>query len=257
MIEWDGVCARAASRLCGHPACPGAGACDVNNGTPGCDDVDCCNIVCLHDSICCNERWDATCTNEAAALCTITNDPAETAISITCGEFLSGSTVGATEDVEASLCAGGVTGPGVWYRITGTGGAMAVDACNCGDGAEHTVSVLTGACPRALDCVTDSGTGPSVSWESQAGQAYFVLVQALGAGAGEFELSACCVHPDHTGDRDGDGDTDLSDLAGFMNCYAGPRGPAVAPECSFADVDQDGRIDREDFAEFLCTFNEQ
>lgn len=36
---------------CGDPA---AGDCFVANGTPGCSDATCCNIVCNLDSFCCD-----------------------------------------------------------------------------------------------------------------------------------------------------------------------------------------------------------
>ena len=46
----------------GHPACgPGAGPCSESNGTPGCDDVECCNRVCDLDPFCCDEEWDEFC----------------------------------------------------------------------------------------------------------------------------------------------------------------------------------------------------
>jgi hypothetical protein len=46
-----------------NPACPGDGACcdPEGNGTPGCDDQLCCNIVCACDSFCCDEEWDLFC----------------------------------------------------------------------------------------------------------------------------------------------------------------------------------------------------
>ncbi|MCA9292171.1 MAG: hypothetical protein KDA25_13645 [Phycisphaerales bacterium] len=54
----------------GNPACgPDAGPCDIANGTPGCDDVDCCNIVCAVDPFCCDTEWDGICAGEAADLC--------------------------------------------------------------------------------------------------------------------------------------------------------------------------------------------
>ncbi len=75
--EWDGICADAAVEQCevcaggpGNPACNAdAGPCDVPNGTPGCDDVECCNIVCSSDPFCCDTEWDQACVDGAAALC--------------------------------------------------------------------------------------------------------------------------------------------------------------------------------------------
>ncbi len=62
--------------LCSDVVCiaicgPGAGSCtDPNgNGTPGCEDVECCNAVCAVDSFCCDVVWDGICAGEAVTLC--------------------------------------------------------------------------------------------------------------------------------------------------------------------------------------------
>ncbi len=56
---------------CPNPACPGTGNCfdPFGNGTPGCEDVNCCNLVCATDSFCCDISWDGICSEEAADLC--------------------------------------------------------------------------------------------------------------------------------------------------------------------------------------------
>ena len=41
--------------LCGLP---GSGDCCDDNGTPACDDADCCNAVCGTDPFCCGVGWD-------------------------------------------------------------------------------------------------------------------------------------------------------------------------------------------------------
>ncbi|MHC4910640.1 MAG: hypothetical protein ACYTF9_13060, partial [Planctomycetota bacterium] len=51
--------------ICG----PGAGSCFSANGTPGCEDADCCNIVCAIDSFCCDVEWDGICADLALANC--------------------------------------------------------------------------------------------------------------------------------------------------------------------------------------------
>ena len=58
-IELETVCA------------PGSGPCDEPNGTPGCDDPDCCVLVCDADPLCCLSigEWDQTCVNTAEQLC--------------------------------------------------------------------------------------------------------------------------------------------------------------------------------------------
>jgi hypothetical protein len=53
---------------CGDPE---AGDCfqPGGNGTPYCDDADCCDIVCGLDPFCCDITWDSICADEAADYC--------------------------------------------------------------------------------------------------------------------------------------------------------------------------------------------
>ena len=54
---------------CGDPA---AGPCCEANGTPYCEDSDCCNLVCEHDPFCCDEdigEWDSLCAQHAELFC--------------------------------------------------------------------------------------------------------------------------------------------------------------------------------------------
>ncbi len=54
---------------CGDPA---AGDCCDANGTPGCDDTECCQAVCAVDPYCCDVQWDSICVLEACDLCDAT-----------------------------------------------------------------------------------------------------------------------------------------------------------------------------------------
>ena len=72
--EWDVRCAGEAENMCGDlclppPVCPGQGDCCVANGTPGCDQGCCCEVVCAEDRSCCDMAWDAGCVADAEALC--------------------------------------------------------------------------------------------------------------------------------------------------------------------------------------------
>ena len=48
-----------------------AGSCTDpdGNGTAGCEDVECCNAVCLDDPFCCVDEWDNVCSENEAAIC--------------------------------------------------------------------------------------------------------------------------------------------------------------------------------------------
>lgn len=52
---------------CGNP---GSGDCFVANGTPGCDDQACCDLICASFPACCNVGWTAPCAGFAQNFCT-------------------------------------------------------------------------------------------------------------------------------------------------------------------------------------------
>ncbi|MHC5026856.1 MAG: hypothetical protein ACYTGR_08885 [Planctomycetota bacterium] len=66
--EWDAVCAAAAAQVCGNCGIP-SGSCYQDNGSPGCDNADCCIEVCALDPICCEAGWDIICADHAIQLC--------------------------------------------------------------------------------------------------------------------------------------------------------------------------------------------
>ena len=51
--------------------CPGLGNCCIANGFPGCDNTECCNLVCSQRGDCCVYDWDDNC----AALAVVKCDP--------------------------------------------------------------------------------------------------------------------------------------------------------------------------------------
>lgn len=68
-IEADLVCAGGIPNLCGDV---GAGDCLAVNGSPYCDDLECCAVVCSMDPVCCDAgagTWDAFCVELAEASC--------------------------------------------------------------------------------------------------------------------------------------------------------------------------------------------
>ncbi len=68
---WDALCVTIATLVCDAecgsiPTCGLGGACDVVDPEPGCEDVECCGIVCAVDPFCCVVAWDAACVAAAA-----------------------------------------------------------------------------------------------------------------------------------------------------------------------------------------------
>jgi len=51
--------------------CPGQGNCFEANGTPGCEDEECCNAVCAVDPFCCDSFWDGLCAGTALEICEV------------------------------------------------------------------------------------------------------------------------------------------------------------------------------------------
>lgn len=72
-VVWDDLCAKKADGIAnGFDTCgPGNGSCTEDNGTPGCDDTDCCQSVCEVDPFCCLNDWDEVCAAAVPAACLV------------------------------------------------------------------------------------------------------------------------------------------------------------------------------------------
>lgn len=74
-VQWDSSCTAWALQFCDCPpaACnPKAGNCCASNGSPGCNDPECCTLVCEEiDPFCCEANWDAICASEAQDFCKV------------------------------------------------------------------------------------------------------------------------------------------------------------------------------------------
>ena len=123
-VVWDSICAGIADDLCpvcSPPLCPpeATGDCCNENGTPGCDIFECCELVCQDDPACCNADhtpgWDSICADAAAALCGSLCD------CTSFGDFDGNGTWNLVDYDHFEAC---LTGPG--------GGPVGLD-CLCGD----------------------------------------------------------------------------------------------------------------------------
>ena len=110
------------------------------------------------------------------------------------GQTLYGSLERASIDYEAPVCSDDdlPLQPGVWYEVTGAGGLIQASTCD-GTFINTQISVYEGNC-GSLECVAFNnnacGLQSSVSWDSQAGVAYYVLVHGgRGTSGGTFSLS--------------------------------------------------------------------
>jgi hypothetical protein len=108
---------------------------------------------------------------------------------------VSATTIGSQADPEAFLCTTSVTGPGVWYCVTGTGNTMTATTCNAGSGFDTKLHVYCGDCSGLIcvagnddSCGAFSGLLSTVSWCSISGQEYRIFVHGFGGATGAFQL---------------------------------------------------------------------
>ena len=112
---------------------PNAGDCFIPNGTPFCDDLDCCNLICAQDPFCCDTEWDGICADAAVAQCG--GDPTGACC------FVDGSCIDGVTELEC---------------IEGQGGSYQGDGTIC---AEVDCGGLKGCGdPNAGDCFVANGT---------------------------------------------------------------------------------------------------
>lgn len=118
------------------------------------------------------------------------NDLCADAISVAVPSLTTGTTDFATID-NVSTCGTSVTSPGVWYSLTGTGNVLTADLCDGAATYDSKLSVYCGDCgaPVCIDGNDDScGLQSSVSWCSQLGGNYLILVHGFGGATGPFDL---------------------------------------------------------------------
>jgi hypothetical protein len=121
------------------------------------------------------------------------NDECANAISLNCGQTVTGSTSQATLDGPPASCAGTSVAADVWYRITGTGAN--IQASLCGSAYDTKIEVYTGAC-GALVCVGGNddfcGLQSQFSWATTAGTTYYIRVHGFAGATGAFTLNIAC-----------------------------------------------------------------
>ncbi|NOT51988.1 MAG: T9SS type A sorting domain-containing protein [Chitinophagaceae bacterium] len=123
------------------------------------------------------------------------NDLCTGAITINCGQTITGSTAcGATTDAVATCVTALNTAPGVWYRFVGD--ASPVTLSLCGSSYDTKIGVFTGTC-TALTCVTGNddfcGVQSQVTFNTNAGVTYYILVTGFSTNTGNFTLTRTCA----------------------------------------------------------------
>ena len=200
-----------------------------------------------------------------------------------------GTTVNAQPDYDQGDCGDVlITAPGVWYAVVGTGADFTAAACPQHELLPLKLTVYQiGVDCDELTCVaptmnTSCDVADAITWTTEPGVVYRLLVHGRAGATGDFELRLCssdsgdCNNngqndgcetlfgnapdvnrdgvPDECqclGDVDGDGDVDLTDLAVLLSNYdTTPVGP------NDGDTDGDGDVDMGDLTTLLSEFDQ-
>ncbi len=131
-----------------------------------------------------------------------TNDLVCSPWPLSCGTFITGTTLGATDSgiyEGSSTCGVPQTQPGVWYSVAGSTGTT-YRVTTCGEGSlDSRISVYTGSC-TGLTCIGGndndgpacSGIFASYSWPSVTGVTYFIKVHGA-VTTGSFGIGLSCL----------------------------------------------------------------
>ncbi len=140
------------------------------------------------------------------------NDLCENAISLECGQTISGSNVNATNDPDLGSCnsVSLTGGAGVWYTLTGFNGVVSATTCSeAGPEFDTKIGVFSGSCEEKvcvtanddgstedLDCTIGTSTSvraSSVSFNASADETYYIYVVGFSATSlGGFDLTVSC-----------------------------------------------------------------
>ncbi len=194
--------------------------CDVAHLTPGCDDWNCCNLVCAADPHCCDTKWDAPCVNNGAvAICGYfiyncnDTDPANDCLTSATTISLNATTpfdiTNANTDGPSTMItgAGSATVKDLWYFVQAPGNGQLTVVVNTPTwdsvielyGAFNTNDVLDPAeeiPPAYIGTVDNNGAGGEgvTLIDAQQGMWYLVRVgqwdqDATPAGVGDITAS--------------------------------------------------------------------
>ena len=127
------------------------------------------------------------------------NDVCIGAETVTCGSTISATTVGSSNDQMPDQCGaatGTQTAGGIWYVLSGNNQEVTVTVANF----DSRISVYTGTCGN-LSCITGNdddnvsepfGLGSTVTFNSIAGNDYYIMVHGFGSSTGAFDMTVTC-----------------------------------------------------------------
>ena len=243
---------------CGNPA-----GCLVPHETPGCEDPECCDLVCTIDPLCCEWSWDSFCTVSAATNCggdPPPNDLCQDAIEVGPEGLASFRQLLANAEGPDSECLEpGLRGGDVWFRHRVVcDGELLVGTCNFSD-FDTLIDVYRGNCTDLVpvacnDDDTFCSVGSSVTQvpDVECGETLWIRVSGVDGGTGTAGIQISCFGGGCpcSADLNGDGIVDGADfgllLSGFGSC---PK----KGECP-GDLDGNGVVDGADIGLLLASW---
>ena len=137
-----------------------------------------------------------------------TNDFCANARPITCGQTLTGTTIGATDAGDPTISCDGETvdAGGVFYSIIGTGANITLSTCGTVTNFDSKLFVYSGTCGIGnYTCVAGNddaggscGNASAVTVSTLAGTTSLIFVSGFEGAVGPFSLRATCVTPPPT-----------------------------------------------------------
>jgi len=122
------------------------------------------------------------------------NDLCINATPISCGQTISGSTLLASVD-NAPFCVDNMNSAnGVWYQFVGSGAETTASLCSFFN-YDTKIGVYSGSCSN-LVCITGEddfcGLGSEVTFQTQFGETYYIIVTGYNSYTGNFNLRLTC-----------------------------------------------------------------
>jgi hypothetical protein len=120
------------------------------------------------------------------------------AVAIACGGTANGNTTQGLQALAPTCGSANITTKGLWYSFTGDGGTATLSTCGATT-FDSKISVFAGGC-TALACVAGNDDAPGcagnsseLSFATNAGTVYLVLVHGYANAQGSFTLSLTCA----------------------------------------------------------------
>jgi hypothetical protein len=159
------------------------------------------------------------------------------AIALTCGEPVEGDTDFGLFTAGPACGSANITSRSLWYSYTGTGEVVTLSTCGSAS-FDTKISVFSGDCLDPV-CVAGGDDAPNcpgntsvVTFPSEDGVAYLILVHGYNQASGAFTLNMSCAEACETASNDLCENASVVDVVGFGLCEGTP-GSNV---CAYAPI---------------------